>query len=169
MLNQIIKPVSELNFSVKKDANQQEVRNYIETHFPTRSGCELKELSRVFHIINDNIETACGRGLSYCIIPLNEIVKGVVPQSVSVITNMRMINDIETELKLKGYKYTFVTTSKFDKNPRFIAISLSNNNDVNEEMYDEIRNVKKQYMKNDCKSIAAVSLIVAILMLIATI
>ena len=74
MLNQIIKPVDELNFSVKKDANQQEVRNYIETHFPTRSGCELKELSRAFHIINDNIETACGRGLCYCIIPLNEIV-----------------------------------------------------------------------------------------------
>jgi hypothetical protein len=59
--------------------------------------------------------------------------------------------------------------SKFDKNPRFIAISLNSNTDVNEEMYDEIRNVKKQYMKNDCKTIAAVSLIVAILMLIATI
>ena len=169
MLNQIIKPVDELNFSVKKDANQQEVRNYIETYFPTRSGCELKELSRVFHIINDNIETAYGRGLSYCIIPLNEFVKCIVPQSVSVITNMRMINDIETELKLKGYKYTFVTTSKFDKNPRFIAISLNNNNDDNEEMYNEIRNVKKQYKKNDCKIIATISLIVAILMLLAII
>ena len=169
MLNQIIKPVDELNFSVKKDANQQEVRNYIETYFPTRSGCELKELSRVFHIINDNIETACGRGLSYCIIPLNEIVKCIVPQSVSVITNMRMINDIETELKLKGYKYTFVTTSKFDKNPRFIAISLNNDNDVNEEMYDEIRNVKKQYKKNDCKILATISILVSLLILIASI
>jgi hypothetical protein len=168
MLNQIIKPVDELNFSVKKDANQQEVRKYIETYFPTRSGCELKELSRAFHIINDNIETACGRGLSYCIIPLNEIVKGIIPRSVSITTDMRVFNDIGIELKNKGYDYTFVSMSKFKYDPRFIAISLNNNNDVNEEMYDAIRDLKNNYNNTGYIVMGVITLIVGLIAYIST-
>ena len=166
MLNQIIKPVDQLDNSVENIINQQEVRNYIKTYFPTRSEYELKELCKAFHIISDKIETAYAEGLSYCLISIYEFVDELMPRSVSVTTDMRLFNDIKIELKNKGYDYTFVSLSQFDKDPKFIAISLNNNNDNNEEMYDEIRNMKNQYKKNDYKVIAAISLIAALISLI---
>ena len=99
-------------------------------------------------------------------ISIYEFVDELMPRSVSVTTDMRLFNDIKIELKNKGYDYTFVSLSQFDKDPKFIAISLNNNNDNNEEMYDEIRNMKNQYKKNDYKVIATISLIAALISLI---
>ena len=167
MLNQIIKPVDQLDNSVENIINQQEVRNYIKTYFPTRSEYELKELCKAFQIINDKIETAYAEGLSYCLIPVSEFVDELMPRSVSVTTDMRLFKDIEIELRNKGYDYTFVSLSLFHYDPKYIAISLNNNNDANnEEMYEAVRTMESRYNRGGYIIMGVICLIATLISLI---